>query len=66
MNRVHLRTTLFALVCTLVAAGAGHGLLPAGYRAIDALRLEKGYGAFLREETAKWAKVVQLAGVKPE
>jgi glycine cleavage system aminomethyltransferase T/glycine/D-amino acid oxidase-like deaminating enzyme len=32
-----------ALWDTLVAAGRGHGLMPAGYRAIDALRLEKGY-----------------------
>ncbi|HEY8845856.1 MAG TPA: glycine cleavage T C-terminal barrel domain-containing protein, partial [Candidatus Limnocylindrales bacterium] len=28
---------------TLVDAGRSHGLTPAGYRAIDALRLEKGY-----------------------
>ena len=28
---------------TLVEAGAPHGLIPAGYRAIDSLRLEKGY-----------------------
>jgi 4-methylaminobutanoate oxidase (formaldehyde-forming) len=28
---------------TLVEAGRTHGLTPAGYRAIDALRLEKGY-----------------------
>jgi len=28
---------------TLVAAGASHGLVPGGYRAIDALRIEKGY-----------------------
>lgn len=28
---------------TLWAAGQSHGLAPAGYRAIDALRLEKGY-----------------------
>ena len=27
----------------LIEAGAPHGLLPAGYRAIDSLRLEKGY-----------------------
>jgi 4-methylaminobutanoate oxidase (formaldehyde-forming) len=27
----------------LVEAGAPHGVLPAGYRAIDSLRLEKGY-----------------------
>jgi glycine cleavage system aminomethyltransferase T/glycine/D-amino acid oxidase-like deaminating enzyme len=32
-----------ALWDTLWAAGAGHGLVAAGYRAIDALRLEKGY-----------------------
>jgi glycine cleavage system T protein len=32
-----------ALWDTLVAAGRAHGLTPAGYRAIDALRLEKGY-----------------------
>jgi glycine cleavage system aminomethyltransferase T/glycine/D-amino acid oxidase-like deaminating enzyme len=28
---------------TLVAAGAAHGLAPAGYKAIDSCRLEKGY-----------------------
>ena len=27
----------------LIEAGAPHGLLPAGYRAIDSLRIEKGY-----------------------
>ena len=32
-----------ALWETLVDAGKAHGLTPAGYRAIDALRLEKGY-----------------------
>ncbi|HXI82001.1 MAG TPA: aminomethyltransferase family protein, partial [Verrucomicrobiae bacterium] len=32
-----------ALWDTLVDAGKAHGLTPAGYRAIDALRLEKGY-----------------------
>ncbi len=32
-----------ALWRTLWAAGARHGLVAAGYRAIDALRLEKGY-----------------------
>ncbi len=32
-----------ALWDTLLAAGRPHGLLPGGYRAIDALRLEKGY-----------------------
>jgi 4-methylaminobutanoate oxidase (formaldehyde-forming) len=28
---------------TVLEAGAPHGLIPAGYRAIDSLRLEKGY-----------------------
>ncbi|HEX6388066.1 MAG TPA: FAD-dependent oxidoreductase, partial [Solirubrobacteraceae bacterium] len=32
-----------ALWRALVEAGQPHGLLPAGYRAIDALRVEKGY-----------------------
>src|SRR6185437_13848369 len=32
-----------ALWDTLLEAGRPHGLTPAGYRAIDALRLEKGY-----------------------
>ncbi|HEX6399271.1 MAG TPA: FAD-dependent oxidoreductase [Actinomycetota bacterium] len=31
---------------TLVEAGAPHGLIPGGYRAIDSLRLEKGYRAW--------------------
>jgi glycine cleavage system aminomethyltransferase T len=31
------------LWATLWAAGAGHGLVAGGYRAIDSLRLEKGY-----------------------
>jgi glycine cleavage system aminomethyltransferase T/glycine/D-amino acid oxidase-like deaminating enzyme len=31
---------------TLMEAGAAHGLVPAGYRAIDSLRLEKGYRAW--------------------
>ena len=35
-----------ALWDTLVAAGEPHGMLPAGYRAIDSLRLEKGYRAW--------------------
>jgi len=30
----------------LTAAGEGYGLMPAGYRAIDSLRLEKGYRAW--------------------
>ena len=32
-----------ALWDTLLEAGAPHGLVPGGYRAIDSLRLEKGY-----------------------
>ncbi len=35
-----------ALWGTLVEAGAPHGMVPAGYRAIDSLRLEKGYRAW--------------------
>lgn len=35
-----------ALWDTPWAAGAGHGLVAGGYRAIDALRLEKGYRAW--------------------
>ena len=31
---------------TLMAVGATHGLVPAGYRAIDSLRIEKGYRAW--------------------
>ena len=31
---------------TLIEAGMPHGMLPAGYRAIDSLRLEKGYRAW--------------------
>jgi glycine cleavage system T protein len=31
---------------TLMEAGEPHGLVPAGYRAIDSLRLEKGYRAW--------------------
>ena len=31
---------------TLIEAGAPHGVVPAGYRAIDSLRLEKGYRAW--------------------
>jgi 4-methylaminobutanoate oxidase (formaldehyde-forming) len=31
---------------TLVEAGSHHGLVPGGYRAIDSLRLEKGYRAW--------------------
>ena len=35
-----------ALFDALMEAGAPHGLVPAGYRAIDSLRLEKGYRAW--------------------
>jgi glycine cleavage system aminomethyltransferase T/glycine/D-amino acid oxidase-like deaminating enzyme len=35
-----------ALWDALVGAGEPHGLVPAGYRAIDSLRLEKGYRAW--------------------
>jgi glycine cleavage system T protein len=31
---------------TLIEAGTPHGMVPAGYRAIDSLRLEKGYRAW--------------------
>jgi len=42
---------------TIVAAGAPHGLVAGGYRAIDALRLEKGYrawGSDLNSETTPY------------
>ena len=35
----------------LMAAGAGHGLRPVGYRAIESLRLEKGYLAWSADIT---------------
>ena len=38
---------------TLVEAGRGHGLVPGGYRAIDALRLEKGYRAWASDLNAE-------------
>jgi len=40
---VEYATTVFE---ALMAAGAAHGLRPAGYRAIESLRLEKGYRAW--------------------
>ncbi|HEY8438578.1 MAG TPA: aminomethyltransferase family protein, partial [Candidatus Limnocylindrales bacterium] len=40
-----------ALWDTLMAAGRDHGLTPAGYRAIDALRLEKGYRVWSSDTT---------------
>ena len=36
----------------LMAAGAAHGITPAGYRAIESLRLEKGYRAWGSDITA--------------
>ncbi len=35
-----------AVFDALMAAGAAHGIAPAGYRAIESLRLEKGYRAW--------------------
>jgi glycine cleavage system aminomethyltransferase T/glycine/D-amino acid oxidase-like deaminating enzyme len=35
-----------SLLDTLLEAGEAHGIVPAGYRAIDSLRLEKGYLAW--------------------
>jgi glycine cleavage system T protein len=40
-----------ALWDKLVAAGEPHGMVPAGYRAIDTLRLEKGYRAWSSDIT---------------
>ena len=37
---------------TLVSAGRGHGLVPGGYKAIESLRLEKGYRAWGSDVTA--------------
>ncbi|HTQ67387.1 MAG TPA: FAD-dependent oxidoreductase [Solirubrobacteraceae bacterium] len=41
-----------ALWRTLWDAGAGHGMLAGGYRAIDSLRLEKGYRVWAADITA--------------
>ena len=38
---------------TLVAAGGPHGLVPGGYRAIDSMRLEKGYAAWAADITSQ-------------
>lgn len=38
---------------TLITAGAAHGLVPGGYRAIDAMRLEKGYRAWGSDITSE-------------
>jgi 4-methylaminobutanoate oxidase (formaldehyde-forming) len=51
----------------LIAAGEPHGLVPGGYRAIDALRLEKGYrawGSDLNSETTPYEAGLGFA-VKP-
>ena len=40
-----------ALWDALMAAGEPHGLVPAGYRAIDSMRLEKGYRAWSTDIT---------------
>ena len=37
----------------LVRAGAGHGIAPAGYRALDSLRIEKGYRYMGTDLTAR-------------
>ena len=42
-----------ALWDALLAAGAEHGIEPAGYRALDSLRLEKGYRYFGAELTPR-------------
>lgn len=41
----------------LFRAGSPMGAVPAGYYAIDAMRLEKGYRAFARELTTDWGPV---------
>jgi 4-methylaminobutanoate oxidase (formaldehyde-forming) len=41
----------------LTAAGAAHGLVNAGYYAIESMRLEKGYRAFGRELTPDFGPV---------
>lgn len=53
---------------TLWEAGQAHGLVAAGYRAIDALRLEKGYRAWATDLTPEWTPdAAGLAfAVKPE
>jgi 4-methylaminobutanoate oxidase (formaldehyde-forming) len=38
---------------TLVSAGLPHGLVPGGYRAIDSMRLEKGYRAWGSDITSE-------------
>ena len=53
-----------ALWDTLVEAGTPHGLVPGGYRAIDSLRLEKGYlvwGADITSETDPYSSGLGFA-----
>jgi 4-methylaminobutanoate oxidase (formaldehyde-forming) len=40
-----------AVFDALMAAGAGHGIRPVGYRALESLRLEKGYRAWASDIT---------------
>ncbi|MEU4834269.1 FAD-dependent oxidoreductase [Streptosporangium sp. NPDC023615] len=49
---------------TLMEAGAPHGMRPAGYRAIDSMRLEKGYrvwGLDITPETTPWEAGLDFA-----
>ncbi|HLF61127.1 MAG TPA: FAD-dependent oxidoreductase [Acidimicrobiia bacterium] len=53
---------------TILEAGRPYGLLPAGYRAIDSLRMEKGYrvwGADITSETDPYSAGLGFA-VRPE
>ena len=53
---------------TLIEAGRPHGLVPGGYRAIDSLRLEKGYrvwGADITSETDPFSAGLGFA-VRPQ
>ena len=53
-----------ALWDTLIEAGRPHGLVPGGYRAIDALRLEKGYrvwGTDITSETDPYSSGLGFA-----
>ena len=58
-----------ALWDTLVEAGRPYGLIPAGYRAIDSLRLEKGYrvwGSDITSETDPYSAGLGFAVRSPE
>ncbi|MEO7270347.1 MAG: FAD-dependent oxidoreductase [Knoellia sp.] len=55
---LYIPTDLAAGVYADLFAGAGDvEVVPAGYYAIDAMRLEKGYRAFARELTTDWGPV---------